>query len=326
MVFSHFFSLPTLVPFLFFIFMVFRTWKKPRTKALVTTDLPPGPWKLPIIGNLHNLLGSLPHHRLQDLAKKYGPLVHLQLGEVTTIVISSPGIAKEVMATHDIIFAQRPFSLASNIISYDSTDIAFAPYGEYWRQIRKICTLELLSAKRVQSFGSIREEEVSNLVSRISSNAGSVVNLGRMLISFTYCVTSRAAFGRIREEQEAFVHLVKELMAVLGGFSIADLFPSIKVLQMVSGMGAKVKRVHQEADRILEDIVNGHKARKAVVKVADEGDDDLVDVLLKHHDPENLEFSLTIENIKSVILVSVKLTSRKLPLRFPFDLMLFVFL
>lgn len=324
MVFSHFFSLPTLVPFLFFIFMVFRTWKKPRTKALVTTDLPPGPWKLPIIGNLHNLLGSLPHHRLQDLAKKYGPLVHLQLGEVTTIVISSPGIAKEVMATHDIIFAQRPFSLASNIISYDSTDIAFAPYGEYWRQMRKICTLELLSAKRVQSFGSIREEEVSNLVSRISSNAGSVVNLGRMLISFTYCVTSRAAFGRIREEQEAFVHLVKELMAVLGGFSIADLFPSIKVLQMVSG--AKVKRLHQEADRILEDIVNGHKARKAVVKVADEGDDDLVDVLLKHHDPENLEFSLTIENIKSVILVSVKLTSRKLPLRFPFDLMLFVFL
>ncbi|KAF2305592.1 hypothetical protein GH714_006934 [Hevea brasiliensis] len=119
------------------------------------------------------------------------------------------------------------------------------------RQMRKICMLELLSAKRVQSFRSIREEEVSNLMSSISFNGGSLVNLSKKLFAFTYSVISRAAFGRIREEQEAFVALVKEIMEVGAGFSISDLFPSIKVLQM---------------------------------------------------DQENLEFSLSIDNIKSVIL------------------------
>ncbi|KAJ9182551.1 hypothetical protein P3X46_006535 [Hevea brasiliensis] len=293
----QFLSFPVLFTSFIFIFMVLKICRRSKTNQ----NLPPGPRKLPIIGNMHNLLGSLPHHRLQDLAKKYGPLMHLQLGEVTTIVISSPEIAKDVMKTNDIIFAQRPFSLSAHIISYESADIAFAPYGGYWRQMRKICMLELLSAKRVQSFRSIREEEVSNLMSSISFNGGSLVNLSKKLFAFTYSVISRAAFGRVREEQEAFVALLKEIMEVGAGFSISDLFPSIKVLQMVSGMGAKMERLHQEADRILENIISDHRSRKAAVRIADEGVD-LVDVFLNLQDQENLEFSLSIDNIKSVIL------------------------
>ncbi|TKY57380.1 monooxygenase protein [Spatholobus suberectus] len=94
-----------------------------------TSNLPQGPWKLPFIGSIHHLIDFLPHHRLREPAQKYGPLMHLKLGEVSTIVVSSPKVAEEVLKTYDAIFAQRPHQVGADIMCYGSTDIATAPYG-----------------------------------------------------------------------------------------------------------------------------------------------------------------------------------------------------
>lgn len=82
-----------------------RKWKKYFSNNSQTKELPPGPWKLPFIGSMHHLADGLPHRVLRDLVKKYGPLMHLQLGEVCAIVVTSPDMAKQVLKTHDIAFA-----------------------------------------------------------------------------------------------------------------------------------------------------------------------------------------------------------------------------
>ncbi|CAL1408430.1 unnamed protein product [Linum trigynum] len=298
--------------FLFSFLLIIRRWtQKRRSKP----SPPPGPWRLPIIGHIHHLAGrgsTLPHRRLRDLAQTHGPVMLLQLGEISHVVISSADAAKQVFKTHDVVFAQRPFNLAAKIITYDRADIAHAAYGDFWRQLRKLCTLELLSPKRVQSFRPIREEEGSKFVRRIAAaGSGVPVNLSRLIFSLTYGVTSRIAFGTVREEEQddEYIPVVEEIMAAAAGFGVADLFPSLKWLERVSGMKAKLERLHGVQDKLLEKIIAEHRVRRSTAgenrgteQSVEAAAEDLVDALLNlQRDGDHLGFSLTNDNIKAVI-------------------------
>ncbi|MBA0823117.1 hypothetical protein Goarm_019869 [Gossypium armourianum] len=293
--------LPLSFTFLVFIFMVLKLWMRSKIKE-TPKNLPPSPWKLPIIGHFHLLIFALPHRCLTELAKSHGSVMQLQLGELSHIVVSSPEAAEEVMKTHDINFANRPFLLAAEIILYNSSDIAFAPYGGYWRQLRRVCTLELLSTKRVQSFRSIREVHVSSLIRSIYSNTGLEINLGEMLCNLSYNITLRIAFAGRCKQHEAFISFVKKFVESLAGFSIADLFPSIKLLHVISGMRAKLERFHHDLDSMLESIMEEHRASNANLENSDDETNDPLDVLLNLQDHGGLEFPLTTDNIKAVIL------------------------
>jgi fermentation-respiration switch protein FrsA (DUF1100 family) len=76
------------------LFILHRLTNKESRKH-TKLNLPPGPKKLPFIGNLHQL-GSSIHRSLHDLSLQYGPIMYLQLGQVPTVVISSAALAKEV--------------------------------------------------------------------------------------------------------------------------------------------------------------------------------------------------------------------------------------
>ncbi|KAJ8768019.1 hypothetical protein K2173_020959 [Erythroxylum novogranatense] len=256
--------------FLVLVFTVLKAFTNSRTSSSLTSKLPPGPWRLPIIGNLHQLVGHLPHHILKQLAKKYGPIMHLQLGEVSTVVISSADLAKEVMKNQDSVFATRPYAFCTNIFSYGYKNVAFGPYGEYWRQLKKLYILELLSGKRVRSFRSVREEEILNFVKTISLKAesSSMINLTKMATDLSLSITSRTAFGKIRERQP-IVRLLEGIVENGDGFRLLDVFPSNKLLHLITREKAKLIGVQREIDTTFEKVIDECRMRKSSSTEAD---------------------------------------------------------
>lgn len=143
-----------------------------------------------------------------------------------------------------------------------------------------------------------------NFIKTISSNEGSPINLTEKIFSVTYSVISRAAFGKKCKDQEVFKSIVNELVELVAGFSLADVYPSIEA---ITGLKSKLEMLRQQTDGMLEEIINEHKERKARTKTGNvEAEEDLVDVLLKLQDSD-AEFPLSDDNIKAVILVSMSL-------------------
>ncbi|KAH0762983.1 hypothetical protein KY290_019056 [Solanum tuberosum] len=286
---------------LLFLSLILLLWKQSKT---LNKKLPPGPWRLPFIGNLHQLMnGRLPHHTFRDLSQNYGPIFHLRLGEVSHVVVSSPDIAKEIMKIQDLNFATRPQLMVGEIIMYNYSDIGTCPYGDYWRSMRKVCILELLSTKMVKSFDSIRQAEMSSLISSINSMPDSLINLSDKIFWFTGSVTCRSAFGKIINGQDKLIMLIKDITLLAGATELADLFPSRKWLHQIYGLKSKILKVHKEADVILENIINEHQKNRANGKKGNSeyGGEDLVDVLLRVMESGELGTPITNNNIKAVI-------------------------
>ncbi|GAB4859143.1 hypothetical protein Ancab_040395 [Ancistrocladus abbreviatus] len=290
--------LPDLFVFLLVVLSTIFILQKISTHDKIGHNLlPPGPPKLPFLGNIHQLATSpFVHQRLCDLATKYGPIMHLQLGEISTIVISSPDAAKQVLKAHDNIIASRPRLIAATILFYGCKDIILAPYGNQWRRGRKICVEELFSPKQVRSFQSIRDEEVLAVIKSIAPEAGSAINFSHKILSLSMSITTRAAFGQRSEDKEKIVPLIKEVSVILSGFCLADLFPSNKLLPIISGLRYKAKKLLQILDPMLEDIIAYHKIRKTNEDGA--RNEDLVDVLL---DVQS-KCDLSNDDIKAIIL------------------------
>ncbi|KAJ6976216.1 cytochrome P450 726A27 [Populus alba] len=293
-------QIPLLLAFLLFVLAVLRLRKKSKGHDS-SCKPPPGPRGLPIIGNIHQLAASVtvPHRLCAHWAKKYGPIMQLKIGEVNTVIISSPEVAKDVF--NDINFAERPDLLVSQIMLYNGQGLTFAQYGDHWRQMRKICVLELFSAKRVRSFKSVREEEVSNLIRSIRSKAGSPIDIRKMLLDLSNVITSRSSIGTKYKNQAALLHVVEQVTRAVAGINVVDIFPSSRLLRMISQFRSSLRTLQEEADQMLQDIINERRAQRVEKKTGEnEEEDNILDVLLNLQDDRSFEIST--DSIKSIIL------------------------
>ncbi|XP_021749882.1 cytochrome P450 71A25-like [Chenopodium quinoa] len=290
------------------LFLFFLKWL--HSKSSPGKSLPPSPPRLPILGNLHQL-GAYPYRSLQSLSERYGELMLINLGKAPVLIISSAKAAREIMKIQDSTFCTRPPLKTINKLLYNGKDVAAAQYGEYWRQMKSICVLQLLSNTRVRSFQSVREEEVTLLMEKIENSSSSVVNLSEMFMTLTNDVICRVAFGRKYSGNEGhginFKRLLKEFLELLGRFRVGDFIPCLAWTNWLDGSDAKVDKVFKEFDNFLEQVVKEHQdgqddSRKGEESKNDEIAKNFVDVLLEVQKEKTAGFAIDRDSIKALIL------------------------
>lgn len=288
--------------------------------------IPTGPVGLPIIGNML-MMDQLNHIGLAKLAKKYGGIFHLRMGSLHVATVSTPNVARQVLQVQDSIFSNRPATIAIRYLTYDRADMAFANYGPFWRQMRKLCVMKLFGRKRAQSSWESSRDEVKATVRTLASREGSAVNIREVMFTLMKNVVYRAAFGTSSQEwQEELSGILKEFGKLFGEFNIEDFIPWLGWVDFDSqGLNARLVKARESLDRFINKVIDDHMQKKIRKKCNEDGEGkiDMVDELLAfycseeagagesdHHGYAENAIKVTRENIKALIMVRFVYTNK----------------
>ncbi|MBA0590558.1 cytochrome P450 81Q32 [Gossypium raimondii] len=264
-------------------------------------NLPPSPLSLPIIGHLHLLINPPLHRPFLQLSKKLGPVFSLRLGSRLAVVVSSLSVIQECLTKNDIVLANRPNLLLSKHLGYNHTTVVSAPYGDYWRNLRRICTIEIFSPNRLNKFHGIRKDEVRRLLLKLSHNsreAFAKVELKSMFTDLILNNLMRMMAGKIYfgedvsddGEAKEFRELIAEVVEYSGAGNPADYLP---ILNWAGNYEKKLLELFKRMDGFLQGLIDERRNAN--------GGNMMIDHLLslQESEPENY----TDQTIKGLIVV-----------------------
>jgi len=245
---------------LFFIFnLLFKSRK--------FNNLPPGPFSLPIIGNLHHLKRPL-HHTFKGLSKKYGDVISLWFGSRLVVVVSSPSLVQECFTKNDVVLANRPRFLSGKYIFYNYTTLGSTSYGEHWRNLRRITAIDVLSNHRINSSSGIRRDETQRLVKKLAQESSSKdfveVELRSRFFDMTFNNIMRMISGKRyygddcdmtdAEEAKEFRAMVTDLLKLSGANNKNDFLPILRLVDF-ENLERRLKKISSKTDTFLRGLI-----------------------------------------------------------------------
>nr|WMZ41165.1 cytochrome P450 family 82 subfamily F polypeptide 2 [Ipomoea batatas] len=281
--------LATLACTLVLLFFMCKLFLAPKNHKRLAPEVP-GAW--PIIGHLHLLAGQkTPTHLiLASMADKYGPIFRLRLGSKQLVVVSDSIIAKECFTAKDKELATRPKFMASKIMGYNYSMVAIAPYGEYWREIRKIVLLELLSNRRIEMLRKVRESHVRKAIKRTFDHwshnkdpiSGAVVVemkqwFSRLIINLSIAML----FGEEEVADESqLLKSIRSLLELFAEMPVSDCIPWLRWMDL-GGYEKAMRKTAEEMDCAADRWLKEHKTKRNLKSKEEE---DFMDAMLSLFD------------------------------------------
>ncbi|KAL0346132.1 UNVERIFIED_CONTAM: cytochrome [Sesamum radiatum] len=208
-------ALPLLILSFLTLFIAYKLFQRLRFK------LPPGPRPLPIVGNLYDIKPVLVRC-FTEWSQVYGPIFSVYLGSHLSVVVNSAELAKEVLKDNDQQLANRNRTRQIAKFSKNGSDLIWSDYGPHYVKVRKLCTLELFSMKRLEGLRPIREDEVTAMVESIFKDCSKPENKGKAFVlreylgMMAFLHITRLTFGkRFMDSNGVIDEQGEELKAIL---------------------------------------------------------------------------------------------------------------
>ncbi|XP_030926572.1 cytochrome P450 81Q32-like isoform X1 [Quercus lobata] len=247
---------------LLLLFIAFKIFLQTRTQR---KHLPPSPPSLPILGHLHLLKKPL-HRTFHRLSQKYGHVFSLRFGSKLVVIISSPSAVEECFTKNDIVLANRPRFSVGRHLGYNYTTMVSAPYGDHWRNLRRISALEIFSTNRLNMFLGIRRDEIKHLLHKLSNNSTqgfAKVELKSMFSELTFNIIMRMVGGKryygedVKDVEEArqFREIMNEIVKLAGASNPGEF---VAVLRWIDhgGLEKKLKGLAKRTDVFLQSLID----------------------------------------------------------------------
>ncbi|KAJ9235791.1 hypothetical protein DTO169E5_5954 [Paecilomyces variotii] len=194
------------------------------------SKLPPGPPRLPLIGNLHQAPAELPWRTFREWTQRYGPIISAQFGHNTVIMIGDAKIARDLLVKRGHIYSDRPQMVMANNVT-KGLHLLFRRYNERYKLHQR------LDAPVLSPRASITYHPVQDLESRQSMHdLLSTNNFTKVFERFSASVIYGLAYGtRLHTGDEVMLkdaHRVQQnfVYAARVGTWIVDAVPILNYL------------------------------------------------------------------------------------------------
>lgn len=244
--------------------------RKPSECEVDSLTIPEPLGALPLFGHLHLLRGKeLVFKKLAAMSDKLGPIFSLKLGFYRLVVASDPKTVKDCFTTNDLVLATRPNIAFGRYVGYNNAVLALAPYGDYWREIRKIATVHLFSNQSMEMLGHIRYSEVNAFIKHLYKGSGgtSMVKIDMLLEFLTFniilrkMVGKRIGFGKVKSEEWRYKEAMKQSEYLAAVFMIGDVIPWLGWLDFAKIV--QMKRTFKELDSVITKWLQEHLHKRS---------------------------------------------------------------